>query len=201
MISPSSSLHAHSFFSSSPFSCAEATHSTLTSPPSPSRFHAVGIGVQVSRPSPATARIRGEQALRPSCFLPCSRILCGRGGHFMAPLGPLLYPRILCWNKNPCLSLGHFVPTCMRFIAGGWGGWAASRPICEESPMSMGVPPAHRKVWREAPGVGSRVWSEAPMQRSIRSQESTQGCPTLRICGVDCILWSTPQSCICDHRP
>jgi len=48
----------------------------------------------------------------------------------------------------------------------------------------MGVPPAHRKVWREsfsssqAPGGGSRVWSEAPMQRSIRSREPTQGCPT-----------------------
>ena len=91
---------------------------------------------------------------------------------------------------GPCLLLVHFVLICMRFIAGGWGGWAASRPICEESPMSMGVPPAHRKVWREAPGEGSRVWSEAPMQWSIRSRESTQGCHTLRI------LWSWPHSVV-----
>ena len=76
------------------------------------------------------------------------------------------------------LSPAHRVQAAAFAPRGGWGGQAASRPICKEIPMSMGVPPVHRKVWHEAPGEGSRVWSEAPMQRMLCSRGSTSGCPT-----------------------
>jgi len=78
---------------------------------------------------------------------------------------------------------------CSSWEVGRKGGEPLKLQI---SPIGHGVPPTHRKVWRVAPGVGSRVWliafcnqpwSEATMQRMLCSRGSTFGY-------VTCILRS-----------
>ena len=62
------------------------------------------------------------------------------------------------------------------------------------SPIGHVVPPTHRKVWRVAPGEGSRVWLNAFCIQS-RSEAPCRGAYAAEspLKGQGCILCPTPQ--------
>ena len=99
---------------------------------------------------------------------------------------------ILCWLEPMPLVWCILCHTCMRLLSGGWGELAASRPICEEFPMSMGVPPTERSGARHQ-GKGPRYGQKSPCSRAHAAESPLKG--------EGRILCSTSQCCSCDRRP
>ena len=137
--------------------------------------------MEVSCPSPVTARIRGEQALRPSRSLPCPRILCGEMvascDHFWdLPCNQC----ILCWLEPMLLVWCILCQARMKLLTGGWGGLAASRPICEEVPLSMGYRPRTERsgAWHrgKGPGYGQKPHAEEHTQPRVHSRVKDASC-------------------------
>jgi len=121
--------------------------------------------------------------LRPSCFLPSLRIMCWRRGRILWASSwdpPCSRLCILC-RLGPKLSFCASCANCSG-PSRGVGRTDSEPPNLQINPDEYGgTARAPKGQARElmsslAPGEGSRVWSEAPMQWTLCSRGSIPGC-------------------------